>query len=135
MSGSPELDRLIRYRLDRAEEAYRDALSLANGKSWNGCINRLYYSCFYAVTALLAKDNLSSPKHTGVRGLFNKNYVRVGIISKELATVFNELFEYRQEADYTDFVNFEESQVSPFIGRVRDFLDTVNEKITSAGGS
>jgi uncharacterized protein (UPF0332 family) len=135
MSRSPELDRLIRYRLDRAEEAYRDAISLAKGKSWNGCINRLYYSCFYAVTALLAKDNLSSPKHTGVRSLFNKNYVRVGIISKDMATVFNELFEYRQEADYTDFVEFEESQVLPFIERVRGFLDTISERITSADGS
>lgn len=46
MSGLTDLDRLLRYRLERAEEAYQDALSLANGKHWNGCINRLYYRCF-----------------------------------------------------------------------------------------
>jgi uncharacterized protein (UPF0332 family) len=132
MSGSPELDRLLRYRLDRAAEAYQDARSLADGKRWNSCINRLYYSCFYAVSALLAKDNLSSPKHTGVRSLFNKNYVRTGIISKDLAAVFNELFEYRLEADYTDFTNFEESQVSPFLDKVWEFLETIDAIISSS---
>lgn len=73
-------DKLIQYRLNRAEEAYQDACSLAANARWNSSINRLYYSCFYAVTALLAHANLSSPKHTGIRSLFNKNYIRSGII-------------------------------------------------------
>ncbi len=75
----------IQYRLEQAEEAYRDAQILAQSGSWNSCVNRLYYSCFYAVSAMLLKDNLSSPKHTGVRGIFNKDYVRTGIISKDQA--------------------------------------------------
>lgn len=83
MTKTSPHDQLIRYRLNRAEEAYQDACSLANGARWNSCINRLYYSCFYAVTAVLAYDNLSSPKHTGVRSLFNKNYIRSEIISKD----------------------------------------------------
>jgi uncharacterized protein (UPF0332 family) len=114
-------DKLIQYRLNRAEEAYQDACSLAANARWNSSINRLYYSCFYSVTALLASANLSSPKHTGIRSLFNKNYIRSGIISKDLAAVYNELFEYRLEADYTDFADFDESQVLPFIGKVREF--------------
>jgi len=81
----------------------------------------LYYSCFYAVTALLVRDNLSSPKHTGVRSLFNKNYIRSEIISKDFGAVYNELFEYCLEADYTDFADFDELQVLPFIAKVRDF--------------
>ncbi|CCI27094.1 MAG: HEPN domain-containing protein [Microcystis aeruginosa Ma_QC_Ca_00000000_S207] len=121
MSKNSPHDQLIRYRLNRAEEAYQDACSLADGARWNSCINRLYYSCFYAVTALLAYDNLSSPKHTGVRSLFNKNYIRSEIISKDFGAIYNELFEYRLEADYTDFADFDELQVLPFIAKVRDF--------------
>lgn len=37
----------IDYRLQRAEEAYNDAIILAHKERWNAVINRLYYSCFY----------------------------------------------------------------------------------------
>ena len=129
MSETNPHQKLVQYRLDRAEEAYQDACSLSAGKRWNSCVNRLYYSCFYAVTALLARDNLSSPKHTGIRSLFNKNYIRNAVISKDLAAVYNELFEFRLEADYTDFADFDESQVFPFIAKVREFLDTISEQL------
>lgn len=129
MNQEDSLKQLVEYRLNRAEETYQDACSLANNQRWNSCVNRLYYSCFYAVTALLLCDNLSSPKHTGVRSLFNKNYVRTAIISKDLGSVFNELFEYRLEADYADFTDFDESQVLPFIEKVREFLDQVRKQV------
>ena len=45
------LNETIQYRLVRAEEAYHDAQILAQSGSWNSCVNRLYYSCFYAVSA------------------------------------------------------------------------------------
>jgi len=105
MSKNSPHDQLIRYRLNRAEEAYQDSCSLAYGARWNSCINRLYYSCFYAVTALLAYDNLS----------------------KDFGAVYNELFEYRLEADYTDFADFDELQVIPFIAKVRDFLNIISD--------
>jgi uncharacterized protein (UPF0332 family) len=46
---------LINYRLQRAREALVDAQVLAQSGRWDACMNRLYYSCFYAVSALLAK--------------------------------------------------------------------------------
>jgi len=49
------------------------------------CVNRLYYSCFYAVSALLVRDGLSSLKHAGVRSLFKRHYVRTGKVPMELA--------------------------------------------------
>ncbi|OKH18767.1 HEPN domain-containing protein [[Limnothrix rosea] IAM M-220] len=122
---------IIQYRLDRAEETYQAAQFLATIKNWNSCINRLYYSCFYAVSALLLKDSLSSPKHTGVRSLFNKNYVKTGIISKDLARLYNDLFERRHEADYADFVDFDESETIPLLHKTRVFLNEVSKTIAT----
>jgi len=62
---------LILYRIVRAKETLEDARILAGSKRWNACVNRLYYACFYAVSALLIQNDLSSSKHTGVRSLFN----------------------------------------------------------------
>ena len=42
-------DEYIKYRFQRAEESYDDAIILADKEKWNSAINRLYYACFYAV--------------------------------------------------------------------------------------
>ena len=50
----------IAYRLAKATEALRDAKLLAENESWNACVNRLYYACYYAVSALLLKNEVST---------------------------------------------------------------------------
>jgi len=54
-------------------------------KHWNACANRLYYACYYAVTALLARKELASSKHTGVKALFNHHFVKAGDVIIEIA--------------------------------------------------
>jgi uncharacterized protein (UPF0332 family) len=85
-------------------------------------VNRLYYACFYAVSALLVRDGLSSSRHAGVRSLFNRHYVKTGKVPKDLATIYNDLFERRQEGDYIDFVSFQEPQVLPWISKAEKLL-------------
>lgn len=80
---------LVSYRRTRANETMEDARILANAGRWNACVNRLYYACFYGVSALLARHGLSSPKHTGVRSLFNRHYVKTGKTPKKLARIYN----------------------------------------------
>lgn len=116
---------LVSYRLDRASETLHEARILANAGRWNACVNRLYYACFYGVGALLVKDDLASPKHTGVRGLFNKHYVKTGKVPKDLARIYNDLFERRQEGDYIDFVSFNETQVFPWISQAKKFVEHI----------
>lgn len=67
------------------------------------------------MSALLVRDGLSSSKHTGVRSLFNRQYVRTNIVPRTLARIYNDLFERRQEGDYADFVRFQADQVRPWI--------------------
>jgi len=115
--------------MTRANETLEDARILANAGRWNACVNRLYYACFYAVTALLVRHGLSSSKHAGVRSLFNKQYVKTGKIAKDLARIYNDLFERRQEGDYIDFVRFEESQVLPWISKAEQLISYVTNLV------
>ena len=116
---------LVSYRLEKARETLEDARILAAAGRWNACVNRLYYSCFFSVSALLIQCDLSSSKHSGVRGLFNQHFVKTGKVSKDLAKIFNDLFERRKESDYVDFVHFEEGQVLPWVSRVEEFVDYI----------
>jgi uncharacterized protein (UPF0332 family) len=113
---------LVLHRITRANETLEDARILAAAGRWNACVNRLYYACFYAVSALLVCDGLSSSKHAGVRGLFNRQYVKTGKIPKDFARIYNDLFERRQEGDYVDYVNFQESQVLPWIAKAEGLI-------------
>lgn len=113
---------LTSYRMARANESMEDARILADAGRWNACVNRLYYACFYAISALLVHSGLASSKHTGVRSLFNKQYVKTGKIPKNLARIYNDLFERRQEGDYIDFVRFQESQVRPWISEAGQLI-------------
>lgn len=116
---------LVLYRITRANETLEDARILANSGRWNACVNRLYYACFYAVSALLVRHGLSSSKHTGVRSLFNQHYVKTGKIPKDLARTYNDLFERRQEGDYIDFVRFQESRVLPWISEAEQLVEYI----------
>ncbi len=116
---------LVLYRLQRARETLADARILADAGRWNPCVNRLYYACFYAVSALLVQKGLSSSKHTGLRSLFNRHFVKTNKVPKEKARIFNDLFERRQEGDYVDFVSFEESQVLPWLPEAEAFVENI----------
>ncbi len=120
---------LILYRLERAKEAIIEAENMANISHWNSCVNRLYYACFYAVSALLISKNLSSSKHTGIRALFNKHLVKTNIIPKKYGEHYNHLYIYRQQSDYEDFFRMEESKVKPWIALSKDFVDFIESTI------
>jgi uncharacterized protein (UPF0332 family) len=74
----------IEYRLSKAFEALQDAQLLADNGSWNACINRLYYSCYYAVSALLLKNNIPTHTHTGLKTQFNLHFIKSEIVEKDL---------------------------------------------------
>ena len=121
---------VVQHRLDRAAEVLEDAKLLAAAKRWKSCVNRLYYSCFYAASALLAAHEMSSRKHAGVLSLFNLHFVKSGKIAKEIAEIYNDLFDNRQESDYADFVVFTEEQVAPQIGKSEIFITTIKAIIS-----
>lgn len=118
-------DDLVRHRLQRAEETLEEARILSEAGRWRGYVNRLYYACFYAVSALLLKHGLTSSKHTGVRSLFNLHFVKTGRVAPKLGQFYNELFQHRQEGDYMDTVNFEEQGVQPWLGFAEEFVEEV----------
>ncbi len=125
----PPLTDLINYRIDRAYETLTEAKIMAKSEHWNTCVNRLYYSCFYAVNALLIKNNLSSVKHAGVKSLFNKDFVKTGFIPVEISEIYNELFNLRHESDYEDFFRAEKEQVLPMIKQVEKFIEVIKQNL------
>ncbi|HOU15888.1 MAG TPA: HEPN domain-containing protein [Anaerolineae bacterium] len=119
----------IQYRLERAHEVLDIAKLAADTGAFNSCVNRLYYAMFYAVNALLFRHAYSSPKHTGVRALFNQHFIKTGLIPKEYGQLYNDLFELRQESDYKDFFYADPDEVLPLIPQVQTFIELVSKQL------
>lgn len=119
----------INYRLDRAETTFQDAVILYNTKSWNSCINRLYYASFYMVSALLLTHEIEAKTHNGVRINFFKEFIKNGEIDKKYGKLYTDLFAWRNEGDYADFIDFDEDVVNAVLPFTKDFLKISKEKI------
>lgn len=119
----------INYRFQRAKATYEEALILAREERWNAVINRLYYACFYAVIALLLKNNIETQTHDGVRTQFGLNFVKTGIIDKEMGRLFSKLFDFRQKGDYGDMFDFDEEITKPLLEKVKIFIEIIENQI------
>ena len=107
----PEEIEYVEHRLSRAQETLEEARLLVESGRLNGAVNRLYYACFYAVTALLYTEGHTSSKHSGVRSLFDLHWMRTERLHGELGRFYRQMFNSRQESDYSDFVRFELADV------------------------
>ncbi len=55
MTNTGNRENIVKFYVERSFTTFGDAKILANNNSWNSCMNRLYYACFYMVYALLVK--------------------------------------------------------------------------------
>ncbi len=119
----------INYRIARSFETFEDAKILSRERRWNSCINRLYYSAFYAVNALLYSIDIKAKTHNGVRRMFDKEFIKTGKIDIEFGKLYSNLFGSRNEGDYNDFIVFDESIVIPLINETEKFIRLIKNKI------
>ena len=101
-------DDYIKYRFHRSEESFEEALILAGKEKWNTVVNRLYYSCFYAVIALLLKNDIETQTHDGARTQFGLHFIKSGKIDRKFGKLFTKLFDLRQKGDYGDLFDYDD---------------------------
>ena len=119
---SPFEEELIHHRREKAAYTLEDAHILFEKKRLYSCVNRKYYACFYEVMALMIKDKFESSKHTGVKAFFLQEYVKTGKVSSHWGSYYVEIFKYRHDSDYKDFVKFDENQIAEWLDKARNFI-------------
>ena len=99
---------LSQHWLNKSHEANESATVLLEHRQYAGCVNRLYYAAFYALSAVLAKRGLSYGKHSAVRASMHRDFVKTGLLSADAGMIYNRLFEWRQKADYEVLLKVDE---------------------------
>jgi uncharacterized protein len=127
-----EQDNYIKYRLQRASDTLNDAKLLAENERWNSSINRLYYACFYAVSALLYSHSIEVKTHKGARIKFMSEFIKTGLFEKDFGNLFSDLFDWRQEGDYSDFISFDKDLTMPLITKCEEFIIRIGSFLETA---
>lgn len=91
---------LIKYWFEKAHESLESARSeYANGRL-SFAVNRIYYACYYALSALLRDRGKIFKRHKGLRSALHRDLVKKGIIEERWGKFFDDVFESRQRGDY-----------------------------------
>ncbi len=122
---------IVRHWWMKAEESLASAKRECSAGSYSFSVNRLYYSCFYAVSAILLERKFSFRKHVAVRSTLHKEFIRTGVLDTVWGKLYDQLFEDRQMGDYLPLKAFSREYVESQIERCAEFLNVVRPLVQS----
>jgi uncharacterized protein (UPF0332 family) len=131
MNEGEYLNELVYYWMEKAMESLDAAYDELKAGRLSFAVNRIYYACFYAVSAVLLQEGFRFKKHSGVRAAFHKNFVKHGLVNRELGEFYDEVFEARQRGDYIELVCFEKEQVEDWHRQAKQFVEAIKSLIKS----
>ncbi|MCM1310966.1 MAG: HEPN domain-containing protein [Bacteroides sp.] len=121
---------LALYRVNRADETLKEAAYNADGKYFNAAVNRLYYACYYAASALMLMNGLEASTHAGIKTMLGLKFIRTGKLDAKYGRIYQQLFENRQSGDYEDFVYCDQCLYDELYPKAIDFVSTLKTLIS-----
>ena len=130
MSLTDEQRRIIvNLEYERALSIFSQIDALKQLSFWDNVANRLYYSVFHAVTAVLIHDGHFAGTHKGVVQTFGQYYVVTGIFSIEEGKLYSQLQTLREKCDYNCHFITGSVDVEPMIEPVNNMIQHIGEYI------
>ena len=128
-----QLEDLLCYRMEQANETLREAEILLNESALRGTINRAYYAMFYALLALLATRRLGTSKHSGALALFDREFVKTGVFPREFSRSLRLAFDRRQTHDYGEVAQVNRKIAEETLSDAKTFVAAIESHLRSVG--
>lgn len=127
-----EARRAVIHRLiEKANQALASARQVLSSGDAGLATNRVYYACFYAVSAILLDRRRQFVKHAGVRAALHQHLVKTGLLSQEMGRFYDTAFSERQEADYNAMASFDPHVVEQRIAQAEQFVELMKGLLPS----
>ena len=121
-----------KYRIESAHKTFEAAEVLAENEFWNSAVNRLYYSLFYAVNALLVINEIQTKSHSATKTQFLLYFVKTGKFDKKYGKLLSQLFDWRQKGDYENIFDYDSKSVQPLFKPVIEMINLIEKEINNA---
>lgn len=131
MTGEQPRKDVVHYWWQQANESLFSAERELGANAYAFVVNRLYYAAFYAVSAALLERHFSFKKHSGVRAVFHREFIKTGLLDKKWGQLYDQLFEDRQEGDYVAFIAFDQAYVEAQLKQCSQFLKVLEPLIST----
>lgn len=124
-----ETDRknVVAYRMENAVATLNEIADHCAKGYYNTAVNRLYYACFYAASALLLAHHIEVKSHDGVRQMLGKHFVLTGQIPLEMGKFYTVMFNKRTSGDYEGFVQHTRQTVEDLYPQASRFVGIIGE--------
>jgi uncharacterized protein (UPF0332 family) len=86
---------------------------------------------FYAVMALLAIKMMETSKHGGAISLFDREFVKTGVFSKDFSRWLHRAFDLRQRCDYEAQFTISEEDARISLAAAEKFVTEVKSVIAT----
>ena len=83
-----------------------------------GCGNTISYSA----SAYLIIKGVEASTHTGIKTAFNKELISTSILPASFGSLYNKLFNLRQDADYRDYRDLTKEDIGSLIQECEDLV-------------
>lgn len=121
-----ERNAIVAYRMENARRTLAEIADHCERGYWNTAINRMYYACFYAASALLVANKIIVKSHDGVRQMLGKHFILTGQLSVEKGKFYTLIFNKRSSGDYEDFISHDQKTVNELYPLALDFIDSID---------
>ena len=118
---------IVRYRIENANQTLAEVETHKANGYYNTAVNRMYYACYYAASALLIAYGIETKSHDGVRQQLGKQMVLTGKLPAELGKFYSQLFSKRSAADYEDFICQDLETVEELLPTAQLFVKTIEQ--------
>jgi len=129
MNDAEARSALIRQMVEKANLAIAAARREAQAGDLALAMNRVYYACFYAASAVLTHEQRRFGRHSSVRAAVHQHLVKTGRLAPELGRFYDDAFDDRQEADYGAVAEFDSLSVQSRIEIAERFVGEMKRLI------
>lgn len=121
---------IVQYRIDNAQSTLAEVLDHCERGFYNTAVNRMYYACFYAASALLVANQIEAKSHEGVRQMLGKHFVLTQKLPVHLGKFYTLIFSKRSSGDYEDFINYNRKDVEELYPHAEEFVTVIKNLLT-----
>ena len=128
--STPSKEDIIRLKIAKAERTLSEAEKMVEFNFASAAMNRLYYACFYAATALLFSKDIFTKTHSGVKQMLGLHFISPGLLSISLGQFYGDIFRSRQGSDYDDLADADLETVKEFSIVSKEFVNAARKILT-----
>ena len=122
---------IVTLELERVDKTLKEMEIQRHNALWGLMANRLYFSLFHAVSALLISEGHEVGTHRGAVNRFSLYYVKTGIFTPAEGRLYSQLQSLREDGDYNCSIDIQQKEAEDKIEPTLKLIEKIKQYIAN----